>query len=245
MKPWSVVVLGSLLFVMATGCSGEVETSAAKPGPQAPVENQTLADSLALATLQGLHIPGASRSGASLMKPLGFGSTDEMRHATLEPALAVYRVPMTSTSEFDEATDPSATLADTQVRFYPVVSGGTIVSGVTVSTAGSAPHVIAIGRSGLARSLSQGRAAVASPGGAGGEKPFAVELVGLDAWYVGQHDRGGALWLTAIRSDARLPGIVALQTVPARLVFAGLKSYAVAARATAASFGAMFQPTQL
>ena len=225
-----VVTCAVSLSLMSGACgSAPPGTPSAKPVEQASADSGSLSDSLALATLRDLRIPGLASHGQDFVKPLGFASADEMRRATLVAPVALYRVPIASVGEYDETTEPDATLVDAQIRIYPVVSGGVVVSAVTISTAEAAPRVVSLGRGAVARSLNDARD-LASGATNDGEAPFAVELAGLGVWYVGHHDGQGALWLTPLRADARVPGSSALESVPARRVFASLKPYALAAQ---------------
>lgn len=210
----------SLVFTGACGSTSPVkvlaESQSSTPPNAASISMESLSETLARATVKNLEVSG----GTARLKALGFRSTDEVRSATVEAPMTVYRVPLASVGEFDETTNPNGVLVDAQIRFFPVSSAGVVVSGVTVSTAGSAPRVVSVGRGNLAKALSAARDVVDV-----GEPPFAVDLGDLGMWYVGHHDTNGVLWLTALRADERMPGMAALESMRAERVFAGLKAY--------------------
>lgn len=191
---------------------------------RASVDDGHVADALATAAVQQLELPGFGERRATFLKGLGFGSEEEMRRAAVDAPMAVYRVPLAALAARDEQADPAAALVDAQLRIYPVLSDGDVVSSVTVSTARPVPRIVSLGRGPLVRELAKARdLARAGAVGAGPAvgAPFVVELV-EQGWYVGHHDEHGALWLTALRADPRVPGSVALQSQPATAVLASL-----------------------
>jgi hypothetical protein len=134
-------------------------------------------------------------------RALGFDSADQVRAASLGAPIAGYAIRLDELREY-EGGDARPLLHESDRLTFPVLSGGSVRSGLTVVRRQDRWEAESLGGPAYTRLLAEGRDQLIAGAGGSGAQTFEVQVPALGIRFAGSLS-GGSLLLAPVADDPR------------------------------------------
>jgi len=206
-----IVLLAAMMAMVPAVCFGQ------NPGG---VDLTAVARESAAAARQSLPTLAELAKGDNAAR-MGFAAPGDAERSELAAPLSDFIVGLDDLQSWQPSTDPMGLLRPTGLVVYPVTTGGTVRSSVTLKKQDSAWQAVAFGAPAQSQAVAGARASVADKAKVPETRTFQVRIPAFNLVFVGYVD-GGRLMLTPV-VDTQRYGLSAGVAVAADQVFARVK----------------------